>query len=211
MLSTFLSRPQTFCCTERCRANTTHTSSPLREEWWNPQRSWAAGNSWPRQRSSNLYCDLWLLLANAVHYSFRIQADGSRRGEDNKPHQAPKRIQVVLAYSEGLWPLGKPYLPPTKRRLGCMIDDVREVMPHCVIKDVRNRWPNPPNVPYQGHRRSWKCQENIYIVEHYRALRAFSEHVYNTRQHSLCTVTSKVFDRDPHYYTHRVTLITSPS
>lgn len=116
MLSTFLSRPQTFCCAKRCRANATHTSSPLREEWWNPQRSWAAGNSWPRQRSNNLYCGLWLLLANAVHYSFRIQADGTRRGEDNKPHQAPKRIQVVLAYTEGLWPLGKPYLPPTKRR-----------------------------------------------------------------------------------------------
>ena len=42
-----------------------------------------------------------------------------------------------------------------KQELGCMIDDVREVMPHCVIKDVRERWPNPPNVPYQGHRRSW--------------------------------------------------------
>ena len=41
-----------------------------------------------------------------------------------------------------------------KQQLGCMIDDVREVMPHCVLKDVRDRWPNPPNVPYQGHHRS---------------------------------------------------------
>ena len=41
-----------------------------------------------------------------------------------------------------------------KQELGCMIDDVREVMPHCVIKVVRERWPNPPDVPYQGHRRS---------------------------------------------------------
>ena len=41
-----------------------------------------------------------------------------------------------------------------KQQLGCLIDDVREVMPHCVVKDVRDRWPNPPNIPYQGDRRS---------------------------------------------------------
>ena len=52
----------------------------------------------------------------------------------------------------GLW--GNPTYLARKQELGCMIDDVREVMPHCVIKDVRERWPNPPNVPYQGHRRS---------------------------------------------------------
>jgi len=52
----------------------------------------------------------------------------------------------------GLWE--NPTYLQRKEDLGCMIDDVREVMPHCVIKDVRNRWPNPPNVPYQGHRRS---------------------------------------------------------
>ena len=39
-----------------------------------------------------------------------------------------------------------------QQELGCLIDDVREVMPHCVIKDVRGRWPNPSDVPYQGHR-----------------------------------------------------------
>ena len=33
-----------------------------------------------------------------------------------------------------------------KEELGCHIDDVRGVMPHCVIKDVRETWPNPPNV-----------------------------------------------------------------
>ena len=52
----------------------------------------------------------------------------------------------------GLWE--NPTYLARKQDLGCMIDDVREVMPHCVIKDVRNRWPNPPHVPYQGHRRS---------------------------------------------------------
>ena len=52
----------------------------------------------------------------------------------------------------GLWE--NPTYLARKEELGCMIDDVREVMPHCVVKDVRNRWPNPPYVPYQGHRRS---------------------------------------------------------
>lgn len=52
----------------------------------------------------------------------------------------------------GLW--DNPTYLDRKQELGCLIDDVREVMPHCVIKDVRDRWPNPPNVPYQGHRRS---------------------------------------------------------
>ena len=28
----------------------------------------------------------------------------------------------------------------------CLIDDVREVVPHCVMKDIRDRWPNHPNV-----------------------------------------------------------------
>ena len=52
----------------------------------------------------------------------------------------------------GLWE--NPTYLARKQELGCMIDDVREVMPLCVVKDVRERWPNPPNVPYQGHRRS---------------------------------------------------------
>lgn len=55
----------------------------------------------------------------------------------------------------GLW--DNPTYLEKKQQLGCLIDDVREVMPHCVIKDVRDRWPNPPNVPYQGHRRSWEA------------------------------------------------------
>lgn len=41
-----------------------------------------------------------------------------------------------------------------KEEFVCLVDDVREVMPHRVIKDARSRWPNPPHVPYQGHRRS---------------------------------------------------------
>lgn len=51
----------------------------------------------------------------------------------------------------GLWE--DPVYLAHKTSLGCLIDDIREVMPHCVLKDVRGRWPNPEGVPYQGHRR----------------------------------------------------------
>ena len=44
-----------------------------------------------------------------------------------------------------------------------MIDDVREVMPHCVIKDVRERWPNPPNVSYQGTGGPSSEYEELYV------------------------------------------------
>ena len=52
----------------------------------------------------------------------------------------------------GLW--DDPQYLERKEDLGCLIDDVREVMPHCIIKDVRDRWHYHPDIPYQGHRRS---------------------------------------------------------
>ena len=45
-----------------------------------------------------------------------------------------------------------------------MIDDVREVMPLCVVKDIRERWPNPPDVPYQGHHRIIANIYQIFLV-----------------------------------------------
>lgn len=41
-----------------------------------------------------------------------------------------------------------------KQELGCHINDVRQVMPFCVVNDVRKRWPNPPHIPYMGHKRA---------------------------------------------------------
>ena len=35
--------------------------------------------------------------------------------------------------------------------VGIFIEDVREVLPNCVVADVRKRWPNPPDMPYKGH------------------------------------------------------------
>ena len=49
----------------------------------------------------------------------------------------------------GLW--SNPVYVMRKTELGIYIDDVREVLPNCVVDDVRKRWPNPPDVPYKGH------------------------------------------------------------
>lgn len=51
----------------------------------------------------------------------------------------------------GLWKQEQ-YLSE-KKQMGCK-NDVREIMPFCVICDVRTRWPNPPDIPYMGHKRS---------------------------------------------------------
>ena len=32
--------------------------------------------------------------------------------------------------------------------------ELRELMPQCVLDDTRKRYPNPPGVPYMGHKRS---------------------------------------------------------
>ena len=38
-----------------------------------------------------------------------------------------------------------------KFELGIYVEDVHEVMPNCVVADVRKRWPNPDKIPYKGH------------------------------------------------------------
>ena len=40
-----------------------------------------------------------------------------------------------------------------KSNWGNHVNAVRERMPNCVIKDVRSRFPNPPGIPYMGHKR----------------------------------------------------------
>lgn len=49
----------------------------------------------------------------------------------------------------GLWKCSE-YLD-RKHTLGIFIEDVREVLPNCVVGDVRKRWPSPPEFPYKGH------------------------------------------------------------
>ena len=40
-----------------------------------------------------------------------------------------------------------------KVELGDHLDAVRERMPKFVVKDVRERFTNPPGIPYLGHKR----------------------------------------------------------
>ena len=40
-----------------------------------------------------------------------------------------------------------------KVELGDHVDTVRERMPKCIVKDMRSRFPNPPGIPYMGHKR----------------------------------------------------------
>ena len=51
----------------------------------------------------------------------------------------------------GLWK--DPVYLACKLELGDRIDAVHERMPKCVVKDVRARFPNPPGIPYIGHKR----------------------------------------------------------
>ena len=134
-------------CTSR-----TNTSIPPTER--NPGRRnwpWTSRTScWGTCRSDSVR----VLSSGALHHCFPFQAAGKKWRMNHKPQQAPKRLQMVLEDTKGLWPLGECHISRTKGELAWLIDDVREVMPYCVIKDVRGRWPNPANVPYQGHRRS---------------------------------------------------------
>ena len=75
-------------------------------------------------------------------------------------HGAPRPQNILKRYKDyrefyrmlkraGLWE-NSLYLD-RKHELGIFIEDVREVLPNCVVADVRKRWPNPPDIPYKGH------------------------------------------------------------
>lgn len=53
----------------------------------------------------------------------------------------------------GLWQ--DPVCLARKVELGDRIDAVRERMPKCVVKNVREGFPNPLGIPYMGHKRDW--------------------------------------------------------
>ena len=71
-----------------------------------------------------------------------------------RPQNVSKRYKMYREYYRvlkaiGLWRDDR--YCTRKTELGIFIDDVREVMPNCVVGDVRKRWPNPPDIPYKGH------------------------------------------------------------
>ena len=71
-----------------------------------------------------------------------------------RPQHISKRYRDYKEYykilkEQRLW--HNPLYVNRKHELGIFIDDVREVMPNCVVGDVRKRWPNSPDIPYKGH------------------------------------------------------------
>ena len=55
-----------------------------------------------------------------------------------------------------------------KSAAGLSDDDVRELMPECVIAEVRKRFPNPPGIPYMEHKRAWKYSKKTFNMLYHR-------------------------------------------
>lgn len=62
----------------------------------------------------------------------------------------------------GLWK--DPIYLSRKEELGDRVDAVRERMPRCVVKDVRSRFPNPPGIPYMGHKREYSTDAFFLMI-----------------------------------------------
>ena len=82
----------------------------------------------------------------------RLRAFGEPRMNNHMKRKGDYRSFYTILNRRGLW--HDPVYIARKEALGCYVEDVREVMPVCVVEDVRKRWPNPDGVPYCGHRRS---------------------------------------------------------
>ena len=63
--------------------------------------------------------------------------------------------------------LGQPYRGMWKKKHNNWVDFFMALEKICHIEcHVRDMWPNPPNVPYQGHCRSWKvrCPNMLFLA-----------------------------------------------
>ena len=78
-----------------------------------------------------------------------LSAHGAHRPQNILKRYKDYREFYRMLKRAGLWE-NSLYLD-RKHELGIFIEDVREVLPNCVVADVRKRWPNPPNMPYKGH------------------------------------------------------------
>ena len=148
--------------TQRRRTTTASTGSSLSQK--KRRRRCYLRRAQQCRATASSRINLWLLPSHSLHNIFGFQTPRKMYCAFNKSYEDYKWYWKTLK-DNGLW--DKPTCLNRKQELGCLIDDVREVMPHCVIKDVRDRWPNPPNVPYQGHRRSWKARSPHMDRPHY--------------------------------------------
>ena len=82
----------------------------------------------------------------------KLKAHGQPRMTNHSKRKGDYKAFYTILKRRGLW--RDPVYLQRKEALGCYVEDVREVMPICVVGNVRKRWPNPDGVPYCGHRRS---------------------------------------------------------
>ena len=94
----------------------TNTSIPRTER--NPGRHnwpWTSRTScWGTCRSDSVR----VLSSGALHHCFPFQAAGKKWRKNHKPQQAPKRLQMVLEDTKGLWPLGECHISRTTGGVG---------------------------------------------------------------------------------------------
>ena len=69
----------------------------------------------------------------------------------SKRHKDYRKFWKSLK-DRGLWQ-HETYLH-RKTSLGLSEVELRELMPQCVLDNTRKRYPNPPGVPYMGHKRA---------------------------------------------------------
>ena len=99
-----------------------------------------------------LYCRSTPCVLSIGNLPARLRASGLARLTNHMKRKGDYRAFYTILKKKGLW--SDPIYLQRKEALGCYIEDIREVMPICVVEDVRKRWPNPDGVPYCRHRRS---------------------------------------------------------
>ena len=99
-----------------------------------------------------LYCKSTPCVLSSANLPARLRASGQPRLTNHVKRKGDYKAFYTILKRKGLW--SDPIYLQRKEALGCYIEDIREVMPICVVEDVRKRWPNPDGVPYCGHRRS---------------------------------------------------------
>ena len=82
----------------------------------------------------------------------KLKAHRQPRMTNHSKRKGDYKAFYTILTRRGLW--RDPVYLQRKEALGCYVEDVREVMPICVVENVRKRWPNPDGVLYCGHRRS---------------------------------------------------------
>ena len=98
------------------------------------------------------YCRSNPCVLSSQNLPARLTAFGQPRMTNHIKRKGDYKSFYTILNRRGLW--RDPIYIARKEALGCYVEDVREVMPVCVVEDVRKRWPNPDGVPYCGHRRS---------------------------------------------------------